>query len=127
MYRNLTAAEERIKQLEAVLAELLPHVDVKVLVDSPRYDSPHANDLGQTPLSANLDVVTSPTQISFRESTSPAAEETLPLQADGFDWAEQETLSELSDGMAALAIRPEGTGYLGKALFTPVVVNIDSS
>lgn len=55
----------------------------------------------------------SPNYLNLRDSASPTAEESLPLQADGFDWVEQETLSELSDGMAALAIRPEGTGYLG--------------
>ena len=51
-----------------------------------------------------------------RDSASPGAEETLPQQADGFDWAEETILSGLSDGMAALAIKPEGTGYLGQWL-----------
>lgn len=56
----------------------------------------------------------------MRDSASPGAEESLPLQADGFDWAEETTLSGLSDGMAALSIKPEGTGYLGK----PIRVNM---
>lgn len=48
------------------------------------------------------------------ERTEPAPE-ALPLQADGFDWAEKElTLGDLTDGMAALSIKPEGAGYFGK-------------
>lgn len=56
------------------------------------------------------------------QRTSPANEdrnnesdsEALPLEADGFDWTENAVnLNELSDGMAALSIRPEGAGYLG--------------
>lgn len=43
-----------------------------------------------------------------------SASETLPREADGFDWTETAVrLSELSDGMAALSINPEGAGYLG--------------
>lgn len=43
-----------------------------------------------------------------------SASETLPREADGFDWTETAVrLGELSDGMAALSINPEGAGYLG--------------
>ena len=43
--------------------------------------------------------------------------ESLPREADGFDWAEHEvTLGGLSDGMAALSINPDGAGYLGAFL-----------
>lgn len=46
-----------------------------------------------------------------REEPAP---ETLPQQADGFDWAEKEiALGDLTDGMAALSIKPEGAGYFG--------------
>jgi transcriptional regulatory protein GAL4 len=46
-----------------------------------------------------------------REEPAP---ETLPQQADGFDWAEKEiSLGDLTDGMAALSIKPEGAGYFG--------------
>lgn len=49
------------------------------------------------------------------ERAEPAAPEALPQQADGFDWAEKElTLGDLTDGMAALSIKPEGAGYFGK-------------
>ncbi|OQD77076.1 hypothetical protein PENDEC_c003G06402 [Penicillium decumbens] len=47
------------------------------------------------------------------ERTEPAPE-ALPQQADGFDWAEKElTFGDLTDGMAALSIKPEGAGYFG--------------
>lgn len=47
------------------------------------------------------------------ERAEPAPE-ALPQQADGFDWAEKEiTLGDLTDGMAALSIKPEGAGYFG--------------
>lgn len=51
-------------------------------------------------------------------SLSPAPE-SLPLEADGFDWSESAiSLGEIADGMAALSINPEGAGYLGKYFYT---------
>lgn len=48
------------------------------------------------------------------ESDTDTHKESLPLDADGFDWAESEvSVDGLSDGMAALSVKPEGTGYLG--------------
>jgi transcriptional regulatory protein GAL4 len=47
------------------------------------------------------------------DRTEPAPE-ALPQQADGFDWTENKiTVGDLTDGMAALSIKPEGTGYFG--------------
>lgn len=63
-----------------------------------------------------------PPKPSSRQSTptkpdpdaADAAPEALPQQADGFDWAEKGlSLGELTDGMAALSIKPEGAGYFG--------------
>lgn len=52
---------------------------------------------------------------SYSDSTNQADSEALPSEADGFDWTENEIdLHTLSDGMAALSIKPEGAGYLGK-------------
>lgn len=40
----------------------------------------------------------------------------VPDEADGFDWIEEELKgNELTDGMAALSINPQGTGYFGLA------------
>lgn len=45
-----------------------------------------------------------------------AIQETVPDEADGFDWVEQDfTNNDLSDGMAALSINPHGSGYFGSA------------
>lgn len=42
--------------------------------------------------------------------------EEVPDEADGFDWIEEELKgNELTDGMAALSINPQGTGYFGQA------------
>lgn len=79
--------------------------------------------------SASATAITSPAQAKFNESTpagpptfasssnasdTPAKEsitETVPDQADGFDW--REDVDDIADGMAALAVEPKGTGYLG--------------
>ena len=40
--------------------------------------------------------------------------EAVPDEADGFEWREEApSIYELADGMAALSIEPNGTGYLG--------------
>lgn len=111
---NLNAAEDRIRKLEAVFSDLHPELDLATLL----YDNldgplivPHCN--ASEPLRTEVADVQS--RDFVHESASPAAEEALPQQADGFDWAEETTLSGLSDGMAALSIKPEGTGYLGEA------------
>jgi hypothetical protein len=40
--------------------------------------------------------------------------ESLPSEANGFDWMEHElTFERLVDGMAALSVNPTGAGYLG--------------
>lgn len=50
-----------------------------------------------------------------------AAPEALPQHSDGFDWAEREiSLGGLTDGMAALSIKPEGSGYFGSYIFFQV-------
>ncbi|KAH7374177.1 putative fungal-specific transcription factor [Cadophora sp. MPI-SDFR-AT-0126] len=109
---NLTAAEDRIRRLEATFAELLPDVDLDQLLD-PASDRPLSSSRRPIPETIESRVLDAKARDFIRESASPGAEEALPQQADGFDWAEETTLSGLSDGMAALSIKPEGTGYLG--------------
>jgi transcriptional regulatory protein GAL4 len=116
--QNLTAAEDRIAKLEAAFADLLPNLDLDLALASLEDGSPQSYDQSQGaagPASVEAEP-SSPTKRNVRESASPVPEEKLPLQADGFDWFERETLSELSDGMGALSIQPEGTGYLGEQL-----------
>jgi len=116
--QNLTAAEDRIAKLEATFAELLPNVDLDLALASLEDGSPRSCNRSQgAAIPSSVEAEPSfPTRRIVRESSSPAPEEKLPLQADGFDWFERETLSELSDGMGALSIQPEGTGYLGEQL-----------
>ncbi|EEQ85517.2 transcriptional regulatory protein GAL4 [Blastomyces dermatitidis ER-3] len=109
--QNLTNAEERIRKLEAVISTLLPNVDIEEFLGS---SSPQPSD-DQCPLESEPPQKPVSVVIPKDAAAAPeAASEALPQLADGFDWAEKElTLSELSDGMAALSIRPEGAGYLG--------------
>ncbi|RFU30132.1 hypothetical protein B7463_g6190, partial [Scytalidium lignicola] len=112
---NLTAAEDRIRQLEEVFADLLPNIDINSILNSSSYDDhPHASDRNDGSAStAKAEAAASPENVYSGNISSPGAEETLPQEADGFDWVEETTMSEMTDGMAALSIKPEGTGYLG--------------
>ncbi|KFY15564.1 hypothetical protein V492_01905 [Pseudogymnoascus sp. VKM F-4246] len=110
---NLTAAEDRIRRLEEAFAELLPNANIDEILSSRKNGTTHALPQRNMtpvpkPVAAMSAGVTSP-----RDSASPGAEETLPQKPDGFDWVEGTMFNGLSDGMAALSIKPEGTGYLG--------------
>ncbi|PGH31234.1 transcriptional regulatory protein GAL4 [[Emmonsia] crescens] len=109
--QNLTYAEDRIRKLEATISTLLPNVDIEALLNSSS-PQPSGDERLQEPERSQK-----PTSMAApKDGTAApeAASEALPQLADGFDWAEKElTLSGLSDGMAALSIRPEGAGYLG--------------
>ena len=110
-YRNLTAVENRVRKLEAAFAQLLPGVDINGILDS-------STDalLNQTGAELKIDsgAPVPPPPSNQGASLSPALEETLPQQPDGFDWVEETSINGLSDGMAALSIKPEGIGYLGE-------------
>jgi transcriptional regulatory protein GAL4 len=112
--RNLTAAEDRIRKLEAAFADLLPHVDINSIVSSSSSDAPRTPGHSDAALAAKPEAAASVLNLNLRENASAGAEETLPQQPDGFDWVEETTLNEMSDGMAALSIKPEGIGYLGR-------------
>ncbi|RQM08687.1 hypothetical protein DH86_00000413, partial [Scytalidium sp. 3C] len=109
---NLTEAEDRIRKLEAVFAELLPNIDLNSVLSSSSYDGRISDNEAESSV-AKLELPASPAKASPADSTSHPAEESLPQRADGFDWVEETTVSDISDGMAALSIKPEGTGYLG--------------
>ncbi|EDN11364.1 conserved hypothetical protein [Histoplasma mississippiense (nom. inval.)] len=109
--QNLTYAEDRIRKLEAAISTLLPNADIEALLESSSSKQSEGQrrqepELDQKPVSVVVPKY-------FAVATEPSSE-ALPQLADGFGWAERElTLTELSDGMAALSIRPEGAGYLG--------------
>ncbi|KAF4222679.1 hypothetical protein CNMCM8980_007841 [Aspergillus fumigatiaffinis] len=107
---HLTYVEERLQAFETALGRLFPGGDLDATVRSLLQDqdapqktvpSPKSSSRHSTPSKAEAD------------RTEPAPE-ALPQQADGFDWAENRiTVGDLTDGMAALSIKPEGTGYFG--------------
>lgn len=118
MSSNLSAAENRVRELEAVLSSLIPGVSLESVLESSHPEqgavvaasSSHTGNDGSTSQAEDsiLD------QSGF-VNTAGSGVESLPREADGFDWAEHEfPLGGLSDGMAALSIDPAGAGYLGK-------------
>ena len=112
---NLTAAENRIRALETALKSLFPGVDIETVLSSTIRSSEKPNRNPKIAVTSNDKPSTSTKEASHEaESTS----ESLPQAADGFDWTENAvSLSELTDGMAALSVNPEGAGYLGKFMY----------
>jgi len=102
---NLNAAEERIKELEAIIDNLLSGAKVESILPSVQPASWQSSERIR-------DVAPQP-DIS---SAIGSGVESLPPSASGFDWAEHEALlGGLADGMAALSINPSGAGYLGNS------------
>ncbi|KAJ5162168.1 hypothetical protein N7492_007560 [Penicillium capsulatum] len=106
---HLTYVEDRLHSFETALSRLFPGGDLDATLrsllhnqEAPRPPSSKSSSRHSTPAKPDA------------ERPEPAAPEALPQQADGFDWAEKElTLGDLTDGMAALSIKPEGAGYFG--------------
>ena len=101
--------EDRLYAFETALGRLFPGGDLDATVRSllqdhetpPKPGSSKSSSRHSTPAKSEVD-------------RSEPAPETLPQHSDGFDWAEREiSLSGLTDGMAALSIKPEGSGYFG--------------
>ncbi|KAH6867352.1 fungal-specific transcription factor domain-containing protein [Thelonectria olida] len=105
-YSHLTRVERRLARVEHLFGQLLPDVNIDEALASRAADvltdafQPTAS---QSP--ANAASPSSPTQ------PGSAISETVPEEADGFDW--QEDVDELADGMASLSVEPTGAGYLG--------------
>ncbi|KAH8589154.1 C6 transcription factor [Bisporella sp. PMI_857] len=109
---NLSAAEDRVRELEAILSSLLPNVNLGSAWESIKQDGtiPNQQAMCSTP---QLGRTSLPDQPELGKAVESGIE-SLPREADGFDWAEREvTFGGLSDGMAALSILPDGAGYLG--------------
>ena len=109
---NLTASENRVRDLETAIKALFPGVDIETVVSST-IRSPE-QPLGNTKIASSPSnkLSTSSREASHETETTS---ESLPQAADGFDWTENAvSLNELADGMAALSVNPEGAGYLGK-------------
>jgi transcriptional regulatory protein GAL4 len=104
----VTALERRLQNLEAKYAELLPSLDIESILTSestsPGFSSWSLADSGgesSRPRTAEA--------VKCEESS-----DLLPEASNGFEWVEGEDLtSQLSDGMAALSVDPQGVGFLG--------------
>lgn len=112
----MTYVEERLRTFETALGKLFPGGDLDSIVRSLLQDGQSPPKTGSSRQSS-----TGPsTYVKSETNPSEPASETLPQQADGFDWAEKElTVGELTDGMAALSIQPEGAGYFGPLVLIP--------
>jgi len=115
MNSYLTSVEERLNSLEALVAKLLPGLDVDEALLSFSGNAPTFAPFDpQTPSESSA--VFPPTIERIDEKISEA----VPDEADGFEWQEKApSINDLTDGMAALSIEPNGTGYLGKVSCKP--------
>lgn len=96
---------------EKAFGRLFPGGDLDAIVNSLLQDQGSQPKTVPSPSSSTRN---SPYVRPDSKRSEPASE-ALPQQADGFDWAEKElTVGDLTDGMAALSIRPEGAGYFGE-------------
>ena len=107
---NLTAAEDRVHELETAFTSLFPGIDLDTVLSSIHSGNPDIHSRKTSKQSG-----TKPLLDKQESHNVSLTAESLPREADGFDWTENAVrLSELSDGMAALSINPEGAGYLGE-------------
>lgn len=113
---NLNAAEDRIRNLESAFSSLLPGIDLDTVLSSVKSQNLAQSSSGnETQAAQKIPPAPSEEENQGRNSSLSPAPESLPLEADGFDWSESAvSLGEIADGMAALSINPEGAGYLGK-------------
>ncbi|CAI7578145.1 unnamed protein product [Penicillium glandicola] len=105
--QHLTYVEDRLHSFETALGRLFPGGDLDATLRSLLQNP----EVPRAPSSKSSSRHSTPKHEPERAEPAPEA---LPQQADGFDWAEKEiTLGDLTDGMAALSIKPEGAGYFG--------------
>ncbi|KAJ5472982.1 hypothetical protein N7530_006983 [Penicillium desertorum] len=105
--QHLTYVEDRLHSFETALGRLFPGGDLDATLRSLLQNP----EVARAPSSKSSSRHSTPKHEPERAEPAPEA---LPQQADGFDWAEKEiTLGDLTDGMAALSIKPEGAGYFG--------------
>ncbi|CAK40832.1 lactose regulatory protein lac9 and GAL4-like protein [Aspergillus niger] len=107
--QHLTYVEERLQAFETALSRLFPGGDLDATVRSLLHDQEGPPKPGSSKSSSRHS-----TPAKAEPDRAEPAPEALPQQADGFDWAENKiTVGDLTDGMAALSIKPEGAGYFG--------------
>ncbi|KAJ6278777.1 fungal-specific transcription factor domain-containing protein [Bipolaris maydis] len=106
----LTSVEKRLHSLEALVAQLVPGVNIEELLSSPNAAIPTPQIIqSRTP-----DAALSPQGSTKSNSNEPPLPEAVPNDVDGFNWKEEDlNIDGLTDGMAALSVEPTGVGYLG--------------
>lgn len=101
--------EKRLGNLESLLTQLLPGIDIDAVVASP--DLAKASLPQASPAESGSAQIASP---SRDVSSEPVIPEAVPNSAEGFEWKEEDSsVDVLADGMAALSVEPSGVGYLG--------------
>lgn len=109
LFRHLTYVEDRLLAFETALGRLFPGGDLDATVRSLLHDQD-----GPKPGSSSKSSSRHSTPAKTEADRTEPAPEALPQKADGFDWTENKiTVGDLTDGMASLSIKPEGTGYFG--------------
>lgn len=115
----LTKVEERVRRLESLICDILPNADIDKLLSKSREPRRRFANINQDDYDG---IKIEPTEDAPSLEPQPPAHRPLlpndevPDEADGFDWIEEELKgNELTDGMAALSINPQGTGYFGLA------------
>jgi transcriptional regulatory protein GAL4 len=107
---NLTAAEDRVRDLEIAFKTLFPEVDLNTVLSSI---APGVSNISAEKYPTVNSDISSPVSVQTSHDGNSTVE-SLPREADGFDWTENEiNMGAVADGMAALSINPEGAGYLG--------------
>lgn len=110
--RHLTQVEERLFAFETALGRLFPGGDLDATLGSLLQDEGPQMEAQPSPKPPGHSIAEN--HESAQAEATDASPEELPQQVDGFDWAEKEiSLGDLTDGMAALSVNPEGTGYFG--------------
>lgn len=112
--RYVTSLENRVQQLEALLAKLLPDGDVEsALSQIPSPSSPDFNTW--VTVEPRTKVETTDSLADEKEIPSEGPPDDLPILSNGFEWSEQDDdpTNYIADGMAALSVDPQGAGYLG--------------
>lgn len=131
--KHLTKVEDRVRKLEALIGEILPHQDIDLLLSKSlkirearhfsKPDNPNSipSSISTSKSSSSSSISSTVSAASQPKDPGPAhrpwfPSEEAPDEADGFDWVEEDLIgNDLTDGMAALSINPEGTGYFGLA------------
>jgi transcriptional regulatory protein GAL4 len=115
MYRYLTGVEKRLVNLENLVTQLLPGINIDDVLSSP--DLAKATLPIAGPGESGAVQTTTPSAISRDHqdaNSEPLIPEAVPNNADGFNWQEEDVnVDGLTDGMAALSVEPTGVGYLG--------------